>query len=139
MDSTTTVAVDNTDLVDEADIDQEDDISHEDISNMPSTSTVPTKPIPTSIQRNHPTDNVIGPLTTGVKTRSQAGEINECMFTCFISQIEPMNIDMALQESSWVDAMHNELNQFTKLKVWKFVSLPKGKKALGTRWVFKNK
>ncbi|KAJ0622951.1 putative RNA-directed DNA polymerase [Helianthus annuus] len=35
--------------------------------------------------------------------------------------------------------MHEELNQFEKLGVWKLVKLPKGKRKLGTRWVFRNK
>ena len=35
--------------------------------------------------------------------------------------------------------MHEELNQFQKLKVWQLVELPKWKKSLDTRWVFRNK
>ncbi|KAJ0817027.1 putative RNA-directed DNA polymerase [Helianthus annuus] len=35
--------------------------------------------------------------------------------------------------------MHEELNQFEKLGVWKLVKLPAGKRKLGTRWVFRNK
>lgn len=46
---------------------------------------------------------------------------------------------MALNEPSWVDAMHEELNQFQKLKVWQLVKLPDRKKSLDTRWVFRNK
>ena len=46
---------------------------------------------------------------------------------------------MALNEPSWVDAMHEKLHQFEKLKVWQLVELPEGKKSLDTRWVFHNK
>ncbi|XP_076915953.1 putative mitochondrial protein AtMg00820 [Bidens hawaiensis] len=46
---------------------------------------------------------------------------------------------MALQEPSWVDAMHEELYQFDKLKIWRLVELPVGKKALDMRWVSRNK
>ncbi|KAL4568578.1 hypothetical protein LXL04_024193 [Taraxacum kok-saghyz] len=46
---------------------------------------------------------------------------------------------MALNEQSRVDAMHEELNQFQKLKVWQLVELPKWNKLLDTRWVFRNK
>ncbi|XP_076932110.1 uncharacterized protein LOC143597511 [Bidens hawaiensis] len=45
---------------------------------------------------------------------------------------------MALQEPYWVDSMHEELNQFDKLNVWRLVELPIEKKALDTRWVFRN-
>ncbi|KAL7606186.1 hypothetical protein Lser_V15G18147 [Lactuca serriola] len=49
-----------------------------------------------------------------------------------IENIEPKNVEMELNEPSWVDAMHKELNQFEKLGVWKLVKLPKGKKFLDT-------
>ena len=68
-----------------------------------------------------------------------SGDVNSCLYSCFISQIEPKNVDMALHEPSWVDAMHEELNQFERLKVWQLVELPVGKKSLDTRWVFRNK
>jgi hypothetical protein len=67
------------------------------------------------------------------------GRINEALFSCFISQIEPKNIQMALKESSWVDAMQEELSQLEKLGVWHLVDLPKGVSALGTRWVYRCK
>ncbi|XP_076957687.1 uncharacterized protein LOC143633230 [Bidens hawaiensis] len=111
----------------------------ENLSNLSPTGVVPEQPIPKRTQRNHPIENVIGPLETGVSTISQTGHINSCLFSCFISQIEPYSVEMALQEPSWVDAMHEELNQFEKLKVWRLIELPKGNKALDMRWVFRNK
>ncbi|XP_076910732.1 uncharacterized protein LOC143568429 [Bidens hawaiensis] len=56
-----------------------------------------------------------------------------------VEGIEPKSVEMALQDPSWVDAMHEELNQFEKLKVWRLVELPVGKKTLDTNWVFHNK
>ena len=35
--------------------------------------------------------------------------------------------------------IHEDLNQFEKLRVWTLVELPKGKKSLDTRWVYRNK
>ncbi|GKB57385.1 putative ribonuclease H-like domain-containing protein, partial [Tanacetum coccineum] len=40
---------------------------------------------------------------------------------------------------SWVDAMQEELLQFEIQKVWVLVDLPYGKKAIGTKWVYRNK
>ncbi|GKG49710.1 putative ribonuclease H-like domain-containing protein, partial [Tanacetum coccineum] len=48
-------------------------------------------------------------------------------------------IAKALNDSAWVEAMQEELLQFKLQKVWVLVDLPKGKKVIGTKWVFKNK
>ncbi|GJX41889.1 retrovirus-related pol polyprotein from transposon TNT 1-94 [Tanacetum coccineum] len=45
----------------------------------------------------------------------------------------------ALEDESWVDAMQEELLQFEIQKVWILVDLPFGKKAIGTKWVYRNK
>jgi len=63
--------------------------------------------------------------------------INECLYTCFISQIESKNYQMALKDSSWVEAMQEELAQFEKMEVWKLVEKPHNVNAIGTKWVFK--
>ncbi|GJS87629.1 putative ribonuclease H-like domain-containing protein [Tanacetum coccineum] len=48
-------------------------------------------------------------------------------------------ISEALEDESWVDAMQEELLQFEIQKVWILVDLPYGKKAIGTKWVYRNK
>ncbi|GKF06636.1 putative ribonuclease H-like domain-containing protein, partial [Tanacetum coccineum] len=48
-------------------------------------------------------------------------------------------ISEALEDKSWVDAMQEELLQFEIQKVWVLVDLPYGKKAIGTKWVYRNK
>ncbi|GJT26931.1 putative ribonuclease H-like domain-containing protein [Tanacetum coccineum] len=52
---------------------------------------------------------------------------------------EPKKISEALEDESWVDAMQEELLQFKIQKVWVLVDLPYGKKAIGTKWVYRNK
>ncbi|KAI3790966.1 hypothetical protein L2E82_04434 [Cichorium intybus] len=89
----------------------------ENITNLPVSSEVLDHSIPSRIQRDHPIENGIGSLADGVQTISQNGYVNECLYSCFISQIEPKNVNMTLNEPSWVDAMHEELNQFEKLKI----------------------
>ncbi|KAI3818972.1 hypothetical protein L1987_12794 [Smallanthus sonchifolius] len=91
------------------------------------------------IHKIHPTNNIIGPLNVGVSTRSACEAFENSMFSCFISQTEPKNIKAALLENSWVEAMQEELLQFSKLHVWNLVDLPKNKVPIGTRWVFRNK
>ncbi|GKD48692.1 putative ribonuclease H-like domain-containing protein [Tanacetum coccineum] len=65
--------------------------------------------------------------------------LNTCLYACFLSPIEPTSIAKALSDSSWVEAMQEELLQFKLQQVWKLVDLPNGKRAIGTKWVFRNK
>ncbi|GJR99576.1 hypothetical protein Tco_0316085 [Tanacetum coccineum] len=58
--------------------------------------------------KNHPLDNVIGNLNLRT-LRSQAQ--NQSNFFCFISTIEPKNVNKALKDGSWIVAMQEELNQ----------------------------
>ncbi|GJU30221.1 putative ribonuclease H-like domain-containing protein [Tanacetum coccineum] len=55
------------------------------------------------------------------------------------SSIEPTSIAKALSDSSWVEAMQEELLQFKLQHVWRHVDLPTGKRVIGTKWVFRNK
>ncbi|GJW00375.1 putative ribonuclease H-like domain-containing protein, partial [Tanacetum coccineum] len=48
-------------------------------------------------------------------------------------------ISEALEDKSWVDAMQEKLLQFKIHKVWILGDLPYGKKAIGTKWVYRNK
>ncbi|GJR78962.1 ribonuclease H-like domain-containing protein, partial [Tanacetum coccineum] len=52
---------------------------------------------------------------------------------------EPKRVTKALSDLAWVEAMQEELLQFKLQKVWVLVDLPKGKRAIGTKWIFKNK
>nr|GEX32525.1 retrovirus-related Pol polyprotein from transposon TNT 1-94 [Tanacetum cinerariifolium] len=45
----------------------------------------------------------------------------------------------ALKYVDLVSAMQDELDQFSKLKVWRLVPRPKGKTIINTKWIFKNK
>nr|GEY33261.1 putative ribonuclease H-like domain-containing protein [Tanacetum cinerariifolium] len=45
----------------------------------------------------------------------------------------------ALKDPSWNEDMQEELLQFKMQKAWVLVDLPKGKRAIGLKWVFQNK
>nr|GEZ58855.1 hypothetical protein [Tanacetum cinerariifolium] len=45
----------------------------------------------------------------------------------------------ALKDPSWIEAMQEELLQFKMQKVWILIDLPYGKRAIGTKWVYRNK
>jgi hypothetical protein len=135
---------------------QETSCDDVEITNMPTTYDIPSTS-QTTFHKVHPLENVIGELQSGVKTRRQTkmndvhgfiSEVyeskkhtdkNECSFFCFLSQVEPKNVSKALEESSWVEAMQEELLQFKPQKVWVLCDFPDGTKVIRTKWVFKNK
>ncbi|GKB50680.1 retrovirus-related pol polyprotein from transposon TNT 1-94 [Tanacetum coccineum] len=48
-------------------------------------------------------------------------------------------ISEALKHPGWLDAMQDELNTFSRNKVWTLVPTPNGKTIIGSKWVFRNK
>ncbi|GKG10289.1 putative ribonuclease H-like domain-containing protein, partial [Tanacetum coccineum] len=100
------------------------------MSNITTTYLVPSTPN-TRIHKDHSLDHVIGDVQSGVHTRRMTKTTNEqgfisavyeganfhedlhtCLFACFLSQEEPKKT---------------------------LVDLPHGKRAIGTKWVFRNK
>ena len=61
-------------------------------------------------------DTIIGDVSRGVQTRSRLALF--CENFSFVSFIEPKKIDEALMDVDWVNAMHEELNNFTRNQVW---------------------
>nr|GFA83584.1 retrotransposon protein, putative, unclassified [Tanacetum cinerariifolium] len=57
-------------------------------------------------------------------------DFHTCMFAYFLSQEEPKRIHQALKDSSWIEAMQEELLQFKMQKVWILVDLPYGKRTI---------
>ncbi|GJX10771.1 putative ribonuclease H-like domain-containing protein [Tanacetum coccineum] len=55
------------------------------------------------------------------------------------SIVEPIKIAQALDDESRVEAMQEKMLQFKIQKVWTLVNLPYDKKAIGTKWVYRNK
>ncbi|KAJ9565617.1 hypothetical protein OSB04_001583 [Centaurea solstitialis] len=96
-------------------------------------------PLPHTVKwtRSHPIELIIGDPTSTVKTR--AATANECNFSVFLTDTEPTRVSDALQDSDWVTAMQEELNQFSALKVWRLVKRPLDKSIIDTKWLFKNK
>ncbi|GKB26895.1 retrovirus-related pol polyprotein from transposon TNT 1-94 [Tanacetum coccineum] len=85
--------------------------------------------------KNHPLENVIGNLnqrTLGSQAQNQSN------FFCFISTVEPKNVNEALADESWIVAMQ-ELNQFFANDVWELVSTNRNNENHRNKWVFRNK
>ncbi|GJY88119.1 putative ribonuclease H-like domain-containing protein [Tanacetum coccineum] len=130
-----------------------------DFNNMEPSTVV--SPIPTTrVHSIHPKAQIIGDPKSAVQTRGMTKknsrehamisyiqkqrrtnhkDFQNYLFACFLSQHEPTKISQALDDESWVEAMQEELLQFKIQKVWTLVDLPSGKKAIGTKWVYRNK
>nr|GEY85549.1 hypothetical protein [Tanacetum cinerariifolium] len=113
---------DNSDMLKMEDIDYSDheNVSEEaDFNNLETSITV--NPITTKrTHKAHLISQIIGDLPSTTQTRSMTRVIKD-------------------QDPSWIEAMQEELLQFTMQKVWILVDLPHGKRAIGTKWVYKNK
>jgi hypothetical protein len=59
---------------------------------------------PTNIARDHPLDSIIGDIQRRVQTRSRLASF--CAHSSFVSMEEPKDIDKALRDLNWVNAMH---------------------------------
>ncbi|GJT05066.1 hypothetical protein Tco_0839528 [Tanacetum coccineum] len=130
-----------------------------DFKNMEPSTVV--SPIPTTrIHSIHPKNQIIRDPKSAVQTRGMSKknsrehamisyiqkqrrtnhkDFQNCLFSCFLSQQEATKIAQALNDESWVEAMQEELLLFKIQKVWTLVDLPYGKKAISTKWVYRNK
>jgi hypothetical protein len=59
--------------------------------------------------------------------------------TLFVALFEPRDVGHTLSNSSWVNVMHVELENFERNQVWSLVDPPRDVNVIGTKWVFKNK
>ncbi|GJU31407.1 putative ribonuclease H-like domain-containing protein [Tanacetum coccineum] len=110
--------------------DDDEDVGAEaDMNNLD--AFMPVSPIPTTrVHKDHPVEQIIGDLNSAPQTRRMTKNLEEhglfssvqqrtnhkdfqnCLFACFLSQEEPKKT---------------------------LVDLPNGKRAIGTKWVFRNK
>nr|GFA67744.1 hypothetical protein [Tanacetum cinerariifolium] len=81
----------------------------------------------TRIHKDHPISQIIDDLSSTTQTRSMARGVRD---QGGISQMFNEDFHTSMQE---------ELLQFKMQKVWILVDLPYGKRAIGTKWVYKNK
>nr|GEX46691.1 hypothetical protein [Tanacetum cinerariifolium] len=117
-------------------------------------------PIPTTrVHKDHPKEHIIKDLNLATQIRrminfskenAMVSYINKqrrtnhkyyqnCLFACFLSQQEPKKVIQALADPSWIEAMKEDLLQFKLQKIWNLMDLLNGKRAIGTKWVFRNK
>ncbi|WVZ70845.1 hypothetical protein U9M48_019481 [Paspalum notatum var. saurae] len=90
------------------------------------------------VQRDHPPHRMIGDLHQRV-TRSAVNSLAFFSHSAFVVSFESRDVSHALSDPNWVNAMHEELENFERNHVWDFVEPSPNCRPIGTKWVFKNK
>ena len=65
----------------------------------------------------------------------EGGLVHLAMF----ADCEPVRFEDAIKTDIWVNAMKEELNAIERNQTWELVNLPKGKKSIDVKWVYKVK
>jgi len=97
----------------------------------------PPKEPSSCVKLNHPQKQLLGDFNEGLRLRNRV--VNQVSYNCYLSQFEPKKVEEALQDESWVAAMHDELHQFIRNDVWAFNPRPPNHNIIGTKWIFKKK
>jgi hypothetical protein len=93
---------------------------------------------PRCVQVDHPPSIIIGDINEH-KTRSRSKNASQFAHSSFVATFESKDTGHALSDPNWVNAMHEELENFERNQVWEFVEPPPNYKPIGTKWVWKNK
>ncbi|GJT70981.1 uncharacterized mitochondrial protein-like protein [Tanacetum coccineum] len=117
--------------------DDEDVGAEADLNNLETTMNV--SPIPTTrIHKDHPKEQIRGYPLSAPQTRRMTKSAQEhamvsyikkqrrtnhkdyqnCLFACFLSQIEPKKVTQALTDPSWIEAMQDELQQIEAIRLF---------------------
>ena len=85
-----------------------------DLSTSPDFETHEEEGPSSRIKLNHPLEVIVGnmnELTLRKRTFDKC-VANFVSYSCYLSQVEPTKVEEALQDESWVEAMHDELLNF---------------------------
>ncbi|GKA65335.1 putative ribonuclease H-like domain-containing protein, partial [Tanacetum coccineum] len=99
--------------------DDEDNDAEADMNNL--NTFMPVSPIlTTKLHKDYPLEQIIEDIHSAPQTRRMIKSVTE-------------------HDPSWIEAMQEELLQFKLQQVWTLVVLPYDKRAIGTKWVYRNK
>ncbi|GJV50719.1 putative ribonuclease H-like domain-containing protein [Tanacetum coccineum] len=126
---------DDPDMLELEDIVYSDDVedvgAEADMNNLD--TFMPVSLILTRIHKDHLVEQIIGDIHSAPQTRRMTKSVTEhAMF-------KPKKVIQAFKDLSWIEAMQEELLQFKLQQVWTLMDLPHDKRAIGTKWVYRNK
>ena len=100
----------------------------------------PTEAVETPVRSDEPTEAVETPVHTVRRSDRQTRPPDFYGYHCNLSQVkEPKSVGDALTSQEWVDTMQAEIESLHDNDVWDLVPLPEGRKAVGSKWVYKVK
>jgi hypothetical protein len=88
---------------------------------------------PSHIHKAHPPQQIIGNLNERVTRSSRSAHLSYFTNTLFVALFEPRDVGHTLSDSSWVNAMHEELENFERNLVWTLVEPPHDVNVIGTK------
>jgi hypothetical protein len=94
---------------------------------------------PSHNQKSHPPQQIIDNLNKRVTRSLRSAYLSYFSNTLFVALLESRDNGHALSDSSWVNGMHEELENFERNQVWILVGSPRDVNIIKTKWVFKNK
>ena len=151
---TSSVEVNEPEISNDQEIEENSDISSSDESTQPEEPVSPATPQlehPIVPRRNPPRDrnpparfkDYVGYHTKYPVSDFLGYQRVSSSHASFLSAIdeatEPKNFDEASKSVTWNKAMEEELRALNDNGTWSIVQLPAGKKAVGSKWIFKTK
>ncbi|GKE82296.1 ribonuclease H-like domain-containing protein, partial [Tanacetum coccineum] len=70
---------------------------------------------------------------------SKLNSENYCFVTQLNKNFKPKYFFKASKFPHWIDAMNQEMNALLRNGTWEIVDLPKGRKVIGSKWIYKMK
>jgi hypothetical protein len=88
---------------------------------------------PSHIQKRHLLHQMIGNLNERVTRTSRSVHLSCFSNTLFVVLFESQDVGHALFDSSWVNAMQEELENFERKQVWTLVVPPRDVNVIGIK------
>ena len=76
------------------------------------------------VAKDHPVEQIYNDIQTGRITRSKTRLANFCEHYSFISSIEPMKVEEALEDPDWINDMHEDLHTLREIKFGHWLRSP---------------
>jgi hypothetical protein len=87
---------------------------------------------PRHVQVDHSPSRIIGNINEHM-TQSRSRNASHFAHLAFVATFEPKEIGHALSDLNWVNAMHEELENFERNQVWELVEPPSNCKPIGAK------